>query len=39
MTAISDLDELVGSMEPRLNDGVFVFATFCPLASRLTPHH
>ncbi|QYH35892.1 ACT domain-containing protein [Salinibacterium sp. M195] len=32
MTAISDLDVLVASMEPQLNDGVFVFATVGSLA-------
>ncbi|MBH0083217.1 ACT domain-containing protein [Salinibacterium sp. SWN167] len=32
MTAISDLNELLASMEPHLNEGVFVFATVDSLA-------
>ncbi|MBH0023886.1 ACT domain-containing protein [Salinibacterium sp. SWN248] len=32
MAAISDLNELVASMEPHLNEGVFVFATVGSLA-------
>jgi len=32
MTAISDLDTLLATMEPQLNPGVFVFATVASLA-------
>lgn len=32
MTALSDLNNLLASMEPRLNEGVFVFATIDSLA-------
>ncbi|MBH0129284.1 ACT domain-containing protein [Salinibacterium sp. NK8237] len=32
MAAISDLNELVASMEPRLNEGVYVFATVGSIA-------
>ncbi|MGV8852360.1 MAG: ACT domain-containing protein, partial [Rhodoglobus sp.] len=32
MTAISDLDSLLATMEPELNPGVFVFATVAALS-------
>lgn len=32
MTAVSDLNELLSTMEPHLNEGVYVFATVKSLA-------